>query len=198
MLDMFADMDAEPSATGRVHSTATAHIQLPLDLTSTWSESSDASHVLALARAAGMLGAKRAPAIVPTRMPVTLADVEVWVHSQQDAPYTRAPEKEKTPAPSHAHLQDENGGFSADDLLDPDTWMAHAPQPRAHDAPTPHPLSPEPMSASLQIICRTLAHSPTHTEALAGCMAACMTVCDAVHTSCGVMPTIEHVRVATT
>lgn len=195
--NVFADSNAELRAADWARSTAVGCIQLPPGRATTWSTSSDAPEVFAAARAAGMLGAKRVSALIPTHMPVALANVQVWVHPLHDAQDAHTPEHDSTPSPSYVPQHDD-GGFSAESLLDPDVWMAQAPQAKERDAQIQTPPSAEPMSASLQIICRTVATSPTHTEALAGCMAACMTVCDAVHASCGLMPSINHVHVATT
>ena len=188
-------------------------------------QGAESSHTLSLAQAAGMLAAKRASDVVPTRMSRTLRDVQVWIHAEQPTDHGATDEDKSSPslmAEEHAPASNMSssmspkgdGGFSAEGLLDPDIWMAQAPQPAA-SASAPSAVSDthvpsriemgtrmQPGSAwmdagtTVRVVCRTRASEPTHTEAMAACMATCLTLCDIVHASCGHMPVVEQMSVS--
>lgn len=188
-------------------------------------QGADSSHMLSLAQAAGMLAAKRASDVVPTRMSRTLRDVQVWIHAEQPTDHEATDRDKSSPSlMTEEHTPASNmsssmspkgdGGFSAEGLLDPDTWMAQAPEPAASaSAPSAvtdtHVPSSTEMGARMQlgsawvdasttvrVVCRTRASEPTHTEAMAACMATCLSLCDIVHASCGHMPVVEQMSVS--
>lgn len=143
------------------------------------------STVLAMARAAGALGAKNASNMVPMRVPRLLQSVSLEIDTDaEEAPRAEAPVQEGR-IPASTHVPPERGGFAAESLLDPDAWVAahreDAPAPSAAYAP-PVERTPPSVSASSQatltVQCRASANGGASTEALAGCMAASLTLVD--------------------
>ena len=108
-----------------------------------------------------MLAAKRASDVVPTRMSRTLRDVQVWIHAEQptdhgatdgDKSSPSLMAEEHTPASniSSSMSPKGDGGFSAEGLLDPDTWMAQAPEPAA-SASAPSAVSDTHVPSSIEM-----------------------------------------------
>lgn len=149
--------------------------------------------LFAMARATGLLGAKRASSIVPMLLPkvfdsVSLEFEEEAMH-EENAGLPKTP-VERPPSPPRAL---ERGGFSAESLLDLDAWL-ESYQESVPSTAEPMP-SPAPMSSArqLQIYCRVSASRPAHTEALAGCMAAALSLVDSLGTE---VVQIGHVQVS--
>lgn len=145
-----------------------------------WATERDAWHAYSMAKAAAMLAAKRARWDVPMHVPISLDHIEVWIEPLE---WVEEMPSETPEAPSR-----DDGGFSAESLMDPDAWMAR--QPRQCVSET----SKIPKFGAIRVACRTNAHVPTHTEAMAGCLSGCLSLCDAVHAHTGYFPTIEHVH----
>ena len=145
-----------------------------------WATERDAWHAYSMAKAAAMLAAKRARWDVPMHVPISLDHIEVWIEPLE---WVEEMPSETPEAPSR-----DDGGFSAESLMDPDAWMAR--QPRQCVSET----SKIPKFGAIQVVCRTNAHVPTHTEAMAGCLSGCLSLCDAVHAHTGYFPSIEHVH----
>ena len=145
-----------------------------------WATERDAWHAYSMAKAAAMLAAKRAPTDVPMHLPTSLDHVEVWIEPLE---WVGEMPSEIPDTPSR-----DDGGFSAESLMDPDAWMAREPQECVSET------LKMPKLGAIQVVCRTNAHVPTHTEAMAGCLSGCLSLCDAVHAHTGHFPTIEHVH----
>ena len=145
-----------------------------------WATERDAWHAYSMAKAAAMLAAKRARWDVPMHVPISLDHIEVWIEPLE---WVEEMPSETPEAPSR-----DDGGFSAESLMDPDAWMAR--QPRQCVSET----SKIPKFGAIRVACRTNAHVPTHTEAMAGCLSGCLSLCDAVHAHTGYFPSIEHVH----
>mgnify|MGYP001940595242 FL=1 len=146
----------------------------------TWHTERDAWHAYSVAKAAAMLAAKRAPTDVPMHLPTSLDHVEVWIEPLE---WVGEMPSEIPDTPSR-----DDGGFSAESLMDPDAWMAREPQECVSET------LKMPKLGAIQVVCRTNAHVPTHTEAMAGCLSGCLSLCDAVHAHTGHFPMIEHVH----
>lgn len=161
-----------------IQCTASGTVRLPHGHVA-WHTERDAWHVYSVAQAAAMLAAKRVSWNVPMRKPTSLDDVQVWIEplEQADEMPSEIPE-----VPSR-----DDGGFSAESLMDPDAWIAQKPQARVPE------VSKISTYAVIQVVCRTKANVSTYTEAVAGCLAGCLSLCDAVHAHTGHFPTIENV-----
>ena len=127
-----------------------------------------------------MLAAKHAPLGVPMHLPTSLDHIEVWIEPLE---LVGEMPSEVPDTPSR-----DDGGFSAESLMDPDAWMAREPQECVSET------LKMPKLGAIQVVCRTNALVPTHTEAMAGCLSGCLSLCDAVHAHTGHFPTIEHVH----
>ena len=145
-----------------------------------WATERDAWHAYSMAKAAAMLAAKRARWDVPMHVPISLDHIEVWIEPLE---WVEEMPSETPEAPSR-----DDGGFSAESLMDPDAWMAREPRQCVSET------SNIPKFGAIRVACRTNAHVPTHTEAMAGCLSGCLSLCDAVHAHTGYFPTIEHVH----
>ena len=145
-----------------------------------WATERDAWHAYSMAKAAAMLAAKRARWDVPMHVPISLDHIEVWIEPLE---WVEEMPSETPEAPSR-----DDGGFSAESLMDPDAWMAREPRQCVSET------SKIPKFGAIRVACRTNAHVPTHTEAMAGCLSGCLSLCDAVHAHTGYFPTIEHVH----
>ena len=145
-----------------------------------WATERDAWHAYSMAKAAAMLAAKRARWDVPMHVPISLDHIEVWIEPLE---WVEEMPSETLEAPSR-----DDGGFSAESLMDPDAWMAREPRQCVSET------SKIPKFGAIRVACRTNAHVPTHTEAMAGCLSGCLSLCDAVHAHTGYFPTIEHVH----
>lgn len=145
-----------------------------------WATERDAWHAYSMAKAAAMLAAKRARWDVPMHVPISLDHIEVWIEPLE---WVEEMPSETPEAPSR-----DDGGFSAESLMDPDAWMAREPRQCVSET------SKIPKFGAIRVACRTNARVPTHTEAMAGCLSGCLSLCDAVHAHTGYFPTIEHVH----
>lgn len=168
----------EAGGAALIRCTASGTVRLP-QVHAAWHSERDAWHMYSVAQAAAMLAAKRASWDVPMRIPTPLDNVQVWIEPLEQA--------EKMPSKMPEAPSRDDGGFSAESLMDPDAWMARNPQDRVPET------SQIPTFGAIQVVCRTKANVSTYTEAMAGCLAGCLSLCDAVHAHTGHFPTIEHV-----
>lgn len=136
-------------------------------------------------QAAGMIAAKRADEWVPMRMPRMLTSVAIWVDEGHESAPPPSYEAHAPRTQPEARTASHDGGFSANDLLDPDAWVSGLEVESESSTPAVLPASTPPTSQGcLHVHCRTLSTSATATEAMTGCVAASLALLDRLHETC--------------